>query len=44
VTVEGLETAAQMERMRSLTLDYAQGFYFAAPMPPDEAAKLLSSP
>ncbi|HUQ81543.1 MAG TPA: EAL domain-containing protein, partial [Gemmatimonadaceae bacterium] len=41
VTVEGLETAAQTERMRSLNLDYAQGFYFAAPLPPEEAAKLL---
>jgi diguanylate cyclase (GGDEF)-like protein/PAS domain S-box-containing protein len=41
VTVEGLETAAQTDRMRSLSLDYAQGFYFAEPLPPEEAAKLL---
>ena len=32
VTVEGLETAEQVERMRTLGVDYAQGFYFARPM------------
>jgi len=38
VTVEGLETAEQVERMRGLDIDYAQGFYFAAPMPPEALA------
>jgi diguanylate cyclase (GGDEF)-like protein/PAS domain S-box-containing protein len=32
VTVEGLETAEQVERMRTLGVDYAQGFYFARPL------------
>ncbi len=35
VTVEGLETAEQVERMRGLDIDFAQGFFFAAPMPPE---------
>jgi len=41
VTVEGLETAEQVERMRRLGIPYAQGFYFARPLPPDEAAKMM---
>jgi diguanylate cyclase (GGDEF)-like protein/PAS domain S-box-containing protein len=43
VTVEGLETAEQAARMRELGIAYAQGFYFARPLPPDEAVRLLSS-
>jgi diguanylate cyclase (GGDEF)-like protein/PAS domain S-box-containing protein len=41
VTVEGLETAEHVERMRGLGIQYAQGFYFARPLPPEEAARLL---
>ena len=41
VTVEGLETAEQVDRMRGLGISYAQGFYFAPPLPPEEAAALL---
>jgi diguanylate cyclase (GGDEF)-like protein/PAS domain S-box-containing protein len=43
VTVEGLETAEQVERMRGIDIDYAQGFYFSEPLPPDELklARLL---
>ena len=36
VTVEGLETAEQVERMRGLDIDYAQGFYFSEPLPPEK--------
>ena len=38
VTVEGLESASQVERMRALGIDYAQGFYFS---PPVDAASAL---
>jgi diguanylate cyclase (GGDEF)-like protein/PAS domain S-box-containing protein len=41
VTVEGLETAEHMERMRDLGIPYAQGFYFARPLPPEEATAML---
>ncbi len=41
VTVEGLEIEEQARRMRGLGVDYAQGFYFARPLPPDAAAMLL---
>jgi diguanylate cyclase (GGDEF)-like protein/PAS domain S-box-containing protein len=41
VTVEGIETAEQSTRMRGLAVDYAQGFYFARPLPPEEAGTLL---
>jgi EAL domain-containing protein (putative c-di-GMP-specific phosphodiesterase class I) len=42
VTVEGLETAEQVDRMRGLGISYAQGFHFAPPLPPAEAAKMLT--
>jgi len=42
VTVEGLETAEQVERMRGIDIDYAQGFYFSEPMSANELpARLL---
>lgn len=42
VVVEGLETADHAERMRGLGITYAQGFYFAGPMPPVDAERLLT--
>ena len=36
VTVEGLETADHVERMRGLGITWAQGFYFGKPLPPEE--------
>jgi len=39
VTVEGLETTEQAARMRDLAVDFAQGFYFARPLPPDDARR-----
>jgi diguanylate cyclase (GGDEF)-like protein/PAS domain S-box-containing protein len=41
VTVEGIETAEQSSRMRELQVNYAQGFYFARPLPAADVAKLL---
>jgi len=41
VTVEGLETREQVDRMRELGIDRAQGFYFSPPLPPDEAVALI---
>ncbi|HKO59067.1 MAG TPA: EAL domain-containing protein, partial [Thermoanaerobaculia bacterium] len=41
VTVEGLESAQQVERMRGLGIDYAQGFYFSRPLDAAGATTLL---
>jgi diguanylate cyclase (GGDEF)-like protein/PAS domain S-box-containing protein len=41
VTVEGLESAQQVERMRTLGIDYAQGFYFSRPVDAASATMLL---
>jgi diguanylate cyclase (GGDEF)-like protein/PAS domain S-box-containing protein len=41
VTVEGLETAGQVDRMRTLGVDYVQGFYFSEPLSAEEATALL---
>jgi diguanylate cyclase (GGDEF)-like protein/PAS domain S-box-containing protein len=41
VTVEGLETADQAERMRELGVEFAQGFYFAKPLAPEAALELM---
>ncbi len=42
VTVEGLESADQVQRMRDLGIDYAQGFYFSPPVDAGEAVGLLT--
>ncbi|MEA2460074.1 MAG: hypothetical protein QOH90_251 [Actinomycetota bacterium] len=39
-TAEGVETQAQLDELRALGCDYAQGFHFAAPMDPDEIPKI----
>jgi EAL domain-containing protein (putative c-di-GMP-specific phosphodiesterase class I) len=41
LTAEGVETAAQLERLSSLGCDSAQGFYFARPITGDAALALL---
>ena len=42
VTAEGVETAAQCEQLKGLGCDFAQGYFFARPVPAIEAAGLLA--
>ncbi len=39
---EGVETVGQLEALRALSCDYAQGFYFERPVPVQAANRLLS--
>jgi diguanylate cyclase (GGDEF)-like protein len=41
VLAEGVETAAQVDHLRRLGCDGAQGFLFGRPVPEDEAEKLI---
>ena len=43
VLVEGVETAAQVEMLHALGVDYYQGFYYAKPMPKDALIEFLST-
>ena len=43
LVAEGVETAEQAELLRSMGCQWAQGFYFARPMPPREAEKFLQN-
>jgi EAL domain-containing protein (putative c-di-GMP-specific phosphodiesterase class I) len=40
--VEGVETEVQLDSLRHLGCDFAQGYYFAKPMPADAVAGFLS--
>ncbi|MBI1337312.1 MAG: EAL domain-containing protein [Phycisphaera sp.] len=39
ITAEGVETREQLVALQSLDCDYAQGYLFAKPMPPEEVVK-----
>ena len=41
VVAEGVETQAHVDALRSLGCEYAQGFFFHRPVPPEELADLL---
>ncbi|NEP19423.1 MAG: EAL domain-containing protein [Leptolyngbya sp. SIO4C1] len=41
VVAEGVETESQAQRLRSLNCEYGQGYFFAKPVAPDAAERLL---
>lgn len=43
VVAEGVEREAELERLRALGCDYAQGFHIARPLPPDELDRALGT-
>ena len=43
VVAEGIETQEQLQRLRTLGCDLAQGYFFAKPLPKDEVAEYLSA-
>jgi EAL domain-containing protein (putative c-di-GMP-specific phosphodiesterase class I) len=43
VTAEGVETQAQVERLRALDCDTAQGWFFARPMAAERVTQLIAA-
>jgi EAL domain-containing protein (putative c-di-GMP-specific phosphodiesterase class I) len=39
---EGVESKHQAEQLKEMGCDRGQGFYFARPLPPEEAARFIS--
>jgi EAL domain-containing protein (putative c-di-GMP-specific phosphodiesterase class I) len=44
VVAEGVEHDSQLEQLRAMECDYAQGYLFARPLPADELEVLLTAP
>ncbi|MEG4507137.1 EAL domain-containing protein [Microcoleus sp. F6_B4] len=43
VIAEGVETAAQLARLRSIGCEYGQGYFFSKPLPSEAATALMAS-
>jgi len=43
VIAEGVETAQQLEQLRSLDCDFGQGYFFSKPLEPDQVINLIRS-
>ncbi len=43
VIAEGVETAAQLSRLRAIGCEYGQGYFFAKPLPSEAATALMAS-
>ncbi len=43
VIAEGVETAAQLSRLRAIGCEYGQGYFFAKPLPSEDATALMAS-
>ncbi|NWO07194.1 MAG: EAL domain-containing protein [Alteromonadaceae bacterium] len=41
VVAEGVETRSQLDQLRSMKCDFAQGYYLSKPLPADEALALI---
>ncbi len=44
VTAEGIESLSQLNALKELGADFAQGYYIAKPLPPSELARLVKKP
>ncbi len=44
VIAEGVETAAQLEALRTFGCDYAQGYFYSKPLPANDLERLLANP